>query len=129
MIIQLNYGQLKRIVEQVIKENSQRVGKRKRIMEQEDPYKDKNYVKPLLDRGFTIVDSIDIPDGRYQYVGGGYQFNLYDPSTKKAVPYIVITINGFKGGKNEVINVDIVGGQVRDHMFKPYKILRMPNKG
>ena len=129
MIIQLNSGQLRRIVEQVIKENNQRKGKRKRIMEQVDPYMDKNYVQPFLDKGFTIVDKIDAPDGKYQYIGGGYQFALYDPATKKPLPYIVITINGFKGGNQQVMNVDIVGGQVQGEMFKPYKILMRPKRG
>jgi hypothetical protein len=38
-----------------------------------DPYMDKNYVQPFLDKGFTIVDKIDAPDGKYQYIGGGYR--------------------------------------------------------
>lgn len=129
MIIQLDSGQLRRIVEQVIRENNKKVGKRKRITEQADPYKDKNYVQPFLDKGFTIVDSIEAPDGKYQYIGGGYQFALYDPVNKRPLPYIVITMNGFKGGKHEVLSVDIVGGQVRDEMFKPYKILMRPKRG
>jgi hypothetical protein len=129
MIIQLNYGQLKRIVEQVIKENVQKNGKRKRIMEQVDPYLDKNYVQPLLAKGYTIVDKINVPDGKYQLVGGGYQFNISDMANKRGLPYVVITINGFKSGRDQQsIDIEIIGGQIQGEIFKPYKILLMPGK-
>jgi len=66
------------------------------ISEQNTDFLEKSYVKPLADKGYVEVDTIDLPDGTYQKRGGGYRIDIQNEDGG-ATGYMVVTNNGIRG--------------------------------
>lgn len=90
------------------------------VLMEQDAFLDKNYVQPLLSKGFKIVDKISLPDGPYILSGEGYAFQLNNVRGYWT-NYNVITVDGLRNSKE--ISVMLESGQLTDFATKPYKIL------
>lgn len=101
--------------------------KEKNIYEQEykDSYLDVNIIKPLLDKGYTIVDKFPFLDGPYFLKGKGYTFRLYNVRDVD-LKHIIITVNGVKGVNETQIPIMVKNGEVVDFFEGVYKILKQP---
>jgi hypothetical protein len=66
------------------------------ISEQGEDWKEKSYVKPLTDAGYTQVQEINLPDGTYKKYGSGYQVEISDGSDVDT-GYVIVTNNGIRG--------------------------------
>ena len=96
------------------------------VLVEQDAHLDKNYVQPLINKGFEVVDKISLPDGPYILVGSGYLFLLNDVRGGWT-NYNVVTMDGVRSGKE--ISVMLKSGHLTDFVTKPYKILyRAPGK-
>lgn len=109
---------------QVIREMHYR---EKTIFEQEykDSYLDVQIIKPLLEKGYTIIDKFPFADGSYILKGKGYMFRLFN-ARDVDLKHIIITINGVKGANEATIPIMVKGGQVVDFFEGVYKILKQP---
>lgn len=101
--------------------------KEKIILEQEykDTYLDVQVIKPLLDKGYTIVDTFPFADGPYVLRGKGYVFRLYNVRDVD-LKHIIITVNGVKTANDSQIPIMVKNGQVIDFFEGVYKILKQP---
>lgn len=86
------------------------------ISEQDVDWKEKSYVKPLTDAGYTQVQEINLPDGTYKKYGGGYRVEISDGSD---VPtgYVIVTNNGIRGSWGGD-DLEIAGKKTNENTYK-----------
>ena len=88
------------------------------ISEQNTEFLEKSYIKPLTDKGYIEVDTIELPDGSYLKRGGGYRIDIQNKDGG-ATGYMLVTNNGIRGMWSG--NIKIQGNNAND--VEIYKIM------
>lgn len=74
------------------------------ISEQNTEFLENSYIKPLTDKGYIEVDTINLPDGTYQKRGGGYRIDIQNKDGG-ATGYMVVTTGGIRGMHSGTIEI------------------------
>lgn len=86
-----------------------------------DDFLDNYYVSPELSKGYEIVNEINLPDGEYVSVKGGYAAEIFNKNNAPT-GYLVITNKGTRSvGLKELVeisNKQLVDVDVYKILFK-----------
>ena len=74
------------------------------ISEQNTEFLENSYIKPLTDKGYIEVDTINLPDGTYLKRGGGYRIDIQNKDGG-ATGYMVVTTGGIRGMHSGTIEI------------------------